>query len=306
MSLPLSLSILTVSLGFLPSAWLWYARARGRRDWLLTLATAGGVVTFAYAAGPWLFVTYWLRYVALATYGAVAYASYGSRGRLVPAAPPKAPGLNLLLRAVALVTVLALNGLALTAGMAPDGAVEMAFPLPHGTYSVLQGGNSIISNPFHRMSATERFAVDLVKLNPYGARANGLAPAALAAYAVFDDSVMAPCDGTVTEAVDGAADNAPGRANVAMPAGNHIILRCDGTDLLLAHLREGSVTVHPDQRVIPGQLVGRVGNSGNTSEPHLHISASSGGRAVPLTFGGRFLSLNSVYHAGGSRTGRVQ
>ncbi|MBI4501215.1 MAG: hypothetical protein HY700_08645 [Gemmatimonadetes bacterium] len=243
MSLPLILSVPTLALGFLPAVWLWHARARGKRDSLLTLATAGGIVTFAYAAGPWLFVSYWLRYVALATYGAVAFTSWGSRRRLVPATSPEATRLSLLLRVAALVTVLALNGLAFTAGMAPDGAVEMAFPFLHGTYTVLQGGNSLISNPFHRASATERFAVDLVKLNSYGARAKGLAPDALASYAVFDDSVMSPCDGTVAEAVDGVADNPPGRANVAVPAGNHLILRCDGVELLLAHLRAGSVTV---------------------------------------------------------------
>lgn len=306
MSLPLILSVLTLSLGFLPSAWLWYARARGRRDWLLTLATAGGVVAFAFTAGPWLFVSYWLRYVALATYGAVAFASFWRRRRLGSAVSAEVPRLNFFFRAVALVTVFALNVLALTAGMVPKGAVEMAFPLPHGRYSVLQGGNSLISNPFHRTSATERFALDLVKLSFFGARANGLAPEALTAYAVFDDSVISPCYGAVAATVDGVADNPPGRANIVVPAGNHIILRCDGMDLLLAHLREGSVAVRPNQRVVPGQFVGRVGNSGNTSEPHLHISASRGRAAVPLTFGSRFLSLNSVYHARGRRTRRAQ
>jgi len=164
--------------------------------------------------------------------------------------------------------------------------------LAGGSYGVLQGGSSFITNPFHRGSAAERFAVDLVKLNSYGARAVGLAPKALTAYAVFDDAVSSPCDGTVVEAMDGVPDNVPGRANVAAPAGNHIILRCEDTDVLLAHLEQGSVTVGAAQRVRRGQLVGRVGNSGNTSEPHLHISASRAGQAVPLTFDGRFLSIN--------------
>lgn len=54
--------------------------------------------------------------------------------------------------------------------------------------------------------------------------------------------------------------------------GNHVVLDLgDGTYALLAHLKNGSLEVHPGQRVKAGDLIGRCGNSGNTSEPHLHF-----------------------------------
>jgi peptidase M23-like protein len=283
-----------VALGFLPTAWLWLARRRDRRRWLFTVAMSGGLVAFAYTSAPWLFVTYYLRFVAVAAFGVVVFAS--RLRHWDPALPPRAkPGpLGLALRGAALGGVIALNVLGLAARVAPPRSVDMTFPLSHGTYTVLQGGNSFITNPFHRGNPSERLALDLVKLNSYGARARGLAPTDLGAYAVFDDSVFSPCDGAVVKAVDAVADNPPGHANLAAPAGNHVILRCQGVDLLLAHLREGSVSVHPTESVVRGLLIGRVGNSGNTSEPHLHISGSRRGLAVPLTFSGRFLSLNTI------------
>lgn len=83
------------------------------------------------------------------------------------------------------------------------------------------------------------------------------------------------------------------------PAGNHVELEtADGVRIFLAHMLKGSVRVSTGDRVRRGDPLGKVGNSGNTSEPHLHIHAVRGGRGlfegkgVPLTFGGRFLVRN--------------
>jgi murein DD-endopeptidase MepM/ murein hydrolase activator NlpD len=72
-------------------------------------------------------------------------------------------------------------------------------------------------------------------------------------------------------------------------------------DVLLAHLRQNSLTVAPGQVIAAGDLLGRVGNSGNTSEPHLHVHAirtGSGdmrdGEPVPFTFANRFLIRNDL------------
>jgi murein DD-endopeptidase MepM/ murein hydrolase activator NlpD len=70
----------------------------------------------------------------------------------------------------------------------------------------------------------------------------------------------------------------------------------------MAHLMQGSVLVKIGDRVTAGQTLARVGNSGNTSEPHLHIHAKHGGRpesmldgeGVPIRFGGRWLIRNSL------------
>lgn len=66
-------------------------------------------------------------------------------------------------------------------------------------------------------------------------------------------------------------------------------------------MRQGSVAVREGDAVTTGQLIGAVGNSGNTTEPHLHIHAvraetdnSISGTGVPIFFHGRFLVRNSV------------
>ena len=84
---------------------------------------------------------------------------------------------------------------------------------------------------------------------------------------------LAPADATVAAAVDDLRDNKPHvQTDAAHPAGNHVILDFgNGEFALLAHLQKGSVKVKAGDRVQTGQQLGLCGNSGNTSEPHLHF-----------------------------------
>lgn len=60
-------------------------------------------------------------------------------------------------------------------------------------------------------------------------------------------------------------------AGTARVLGNHVVVaHDDGTAAVYAHLRRGSAAVRTGQRVGVGELLGRVGNTGNTSLPHLH------------------------------------
>jgi murein DD-endopeptidase MepM/ murein hydrolase activator NlpD len=139
-------------------------------------------------------------------------------------------------------------------------------------------------------------------LNAIGNRARGIAPAALRDYASYDAVVHSPCAGIVEEVVDNLPDNSPGEANPQHLSGNHVWLRCGALRILLAHLRPGSVEVTVGGSVRGGQAIGRIGNSGNTREPHLHVSAMAADSPVPwplaagapITFDGRFLSMNDV------------
>ena len=158
---------------------------------------------------------------------------------------------------------------------------------------------------YHHSNEAQAYAVDIVALNAAGLHARGLMPTDLDRYAVFGRDVHSPCTGTVVETRDGLADLVPPATDRENPAGNHVVLRCTGTtptvDVLLAHLQRGSVAVEPGAPVSAGRLLGRVGNTGNTSEPHLHVHAvltGSGGvldgEGVPVSFDGRFLVRNSL------------
>ena len=108
---------------------------------------------------------------------------------------------------------------------------------------------------------------------------------------------------TIVAATDGLQDLVPPEEDRQNLAGNHVIVGCQGAEVVLAHLLEGSVSVRPGDRVTPDTLLGRVGNSGNTTEPHLHLHAKRGGTsgdalsgtAVPFTLNGRWLVRGSVF-----------
>lgn len=104
--------------------------------------------------------------------------------------------------------------------------------------------------------------------------------------------VIAPTDGTVMTVHDSEPDHPAyrglpslgyaltqrGRAAAGWRAlaGNHVMIRSPGGIVALCHLQRGSVQVRPGQEVRTGQDMGRCGNSGNSTEPHLHIQAIDG------------------------------
>ncbi|HVI59987.1 MAG TPA: M23 family metallopeptidase [Luteimonas sp.] len=138
-----------------------------------------------------------------------------------------------------------------------------------GAWYVFWGGRTIEQN-YHAAVRGQRFAYDLVKrVDGSTHRGDGKA---LDDYYCWNQPILAPADATVLEAVDGLPDQAIGTRNTEAIAGNHVMLDLgQGEYALLAHLRRGSVAVKPGQHVARGETIGRCGNSGNTSEPHLHF-----------------------------------
>ncbi|RIX30699.1 M23 family metallopeptidase [Amnibacterium setariae] len=138
----------------------------------------------------------------------------------------------------------------------------------------------------------QAFAIDLLAApagveRPRFGEAGGsfLAPERFPAFGL---PVLAPADGVVVRAVDRMRDHRSRSSWLAYalffleaipreavgPAGvlgNHVVLRlADGTHFVLAHLQAGSVGVRRGDRVAVGQVLARCGNTGSTTEPHLH------------------------------------
>jgi hypothetical protein len=187
--------------------------------------------------------------------------------------------------------------------------VDLAFPLRHGTYYVAAGGSTELLNPHLRTLTADRFrayrgqsyGVDLIKLRRPGTRASGLLPRDPVRYAIYGDTVYAPCSGAVVRSEDGFEDMRPPQPDRAHMAGNYVLLNCGGVHVLLGHLRPGSVRVLVGEPVAAGAAIGQVGNSGNTNEPHLHLHAQRpatagheplSGDPLPVRFDGRFLVRN--------------
>ncbi|HET7460790.1 MAG TPA: M23 family metallopeptidase [Longimicrobium sp.] len=165
-----------------------------------------------------------------------------------------------------------------------DYTTKTALRLPFdGEWYVFWGGRTREQN-YHVIAPDQRFAYDLVVLRDGSTHAGD--GTRVEQYHCWGRPILAPGAGTVLTAVDSLADNTPGQMDPAHAAGNHVIIdHGNGEYSLLAHLRRGSVAVHAGQRVAPGDKLGECGNSGNTSEPHLHYHLQNGpafGRAEGL------------------------
>lgn len=258
----------------------------------MSTAVCGSAIAFAFLTAPWALTSYYLRYASFVLFVlAVIYTSRRTKFN-----GDKLRHWSMLRFSVSLLALLlfvVLDALAVVGFHQPGRPLNLSFPLASGKYYVLQGGSSVVTNPFHA-SGGSRLAFDIIKLNEFGNRANGIAPQSLAAYEIFGERLYSPCAGTVLSVQDGLPDKAPGRPDAEHPAGNHLILKCGDTEVFLAHLKCDTIAVKVGQVVSAGELLGKVGNSGNTLEPHLHISATTGGAERGLTFDNRKLSVNSV------------
>jgi hypothetical protein len=96
-------------------------------------------------------------------------------------------------------------------------------------------------------------------------------------YLAYGADVLAVADGTVTTVVDGVPENAPGVMNRDAIFGNFVTIRhTDSLYSLYAHLQPGRMRVQVGASVKAGTMIGACGNSGNSSEPHLHFQLQDG------------------------------
>jgi hypothetical protein len=293
----------------LPLLLIWWVFAPGRSGRLELLAKSLLVFNYLIAitvAGVWVVPSIYAPYAYFALFAIyVVIAWYVKRDR--PWYPQTRAARN---RVIAYGVIAAL--LAVFTAVAGYGArsvdetpVALDFPLREGTFYVVNGGGNDILNmhmaaadPKHAAFRGQSRALDIVAVDRWGQRSDGLLPDNPEAYVVFGKPVVAPCDGVVKLAVDGLPDLAPPKADPTHLAGNHVMLTCGSVEVLLAHLQNGSVAVKPGDVVKRGDPLGRVGNSGNTSEPHLHVHAQRGGPEdtlldrdpLPMSFGGRVLA----------------
>ena len=146
-----------------------------------------------------------------------------------------------------------------------------------------------------RAQIAQRFAIDWVKLGDDGKTFRG-DPLKNESYLAYGAEALSVGEGVVTETKDGIPQNVPGEDSRAVPitletvGGNHVIVDLGrGHFAFWAHLQPGSLRVKVGDHVRRGQVVGLVGNSGNSTEPHLHFhvtdaSSPLGSEGVPYVF----------------------
>ena len=302
--------LLQVGLPILLLAWFAAGRNSSRLQWLARATAILLYLAAMHVAGLWV-VLPWYTAVAFAA-GLAIVALLQVRGvrrlpwrdqRVVWRASTVSSGIL----ATFAVTVLATAAVARRPPQ--DEVIDLRFPLRDGVYYVANGGSVGLMNS-HLLTLTgERFrayrgqsyGVDLLKLDTFGMRASGLLPANPARYAIYGEPVHAPCSGVVVQSEDGAPDMPPPQPDRSRMAGNYVLLDCNGVHVLLGHLKPGTVRARPGQWIDAAAIVGLVGNSGNSNEPHLHVHAQRpgadsreplSGEPLPMRFDGRHLVRN--------------
>jgi hypothetical protein len=290
--------------------WQWRGSVASRLQWWARTLAFGGYLVALLLAGFWTILPRWLAWLYLALFAVTSVVSW----RRAQSLPSRAPGaqrhrVDVAVHLAFAVVFLAATGYAASGRMLPGtAAVELTFPLHGGHFVVGSGGSNRLLNLHLRTLHEPRlepwrgqsYAVDILELNHFGIRAQGLAPDDPRHYVIFGREVLAPCPGRVIESRDGLPDTPNEDRDGRTLAGNFVMLDCGGYHVLLAHLKQGSVQTKPGESVATGQALGEVGNSGNSSEPHLHIHAQRPGSALgaldgeplPIRFGGRYLVRN--------------
>ena len=172
-----------------------------------------------------------------------------------------------------------------------------------GEWFVLNGGRSVLLNGH---SPNESNAVDFQRLGTNGRTHTGGGDAPLTDYAGFGMPVLAPADGRIVEVTDGYADTPPGTNG---DHANNLVVDIGGDRyVVLAHLKQGSVTVQVGDVVRRGQPLAAVGNTGHTNEPHLHLQVQDSpagtedaDRTYPMVFRNVHITRGGPWPWGDSR-----
>jgi murein DD-endopeptidase len=189
-------------------------------------------------------------------------------------------------------------------------AIAIGPPLRGGNWFAANGPDNVTG---HRRAMipldgspwiAQRFAIDWVQVLDNSTRVGD--PEDNSNYHAWGQDVLAVADGVVASIHDGIPENVPGLNSRAVPitretiGGNYIILDIgNGNYAFYAHLQPGSLRVGVGDLVRRGDVIGLVGNSGNSTEPHLHFHI--GDHNAPLASEGLPYVFEEFYLQGRGR-----
>ena len=235
---------------------------------LLSLSLA----VFIYLFGVWVFLSVYLKYVFITIYFIVWLLVLINKKKVTGTQPPQRANIILTLTSAAIFYLLSILYFTGTAGK-PYSIINLTLPFKKGTYFVFQGGKGLPTNFFHFTGQRTAFAMDIIKLNKIGNRANCIFSSTLVDYEIFGDTIYSPCAGTVIKTENDNPDNIPPLRKRGPTNINQVLIETGNAYIFLGHLKQGSLLVKAGDEVRAGAPLGLSGNSGMSLEPHLHIQA---------------------------------
>jgi len=138
-----------------------------------------------------------------------------------------------------------------------------------GRWLTFWGGDTEDLNAHHGV-VSQKYAFDFVAVDEKGNECQGEGKQNQNYYS-FGQEILAPAAGKIVEAFDGIKDTQPGDMKSYIAEGNTVVIKHQGGEFsVLCHLKQDSVEVQTGEEVNQGEIIGRCGDSGNASEPHLH------------------------------------
>lgn len=156
-----------------------------------------------------------------------------------------------------------------------DYVTKTSLELPFNEdWFVFWGGRTIDEN-YHAASKSQRFAYDLFIMKDGVSHAGD--GSKLSDYYCYGAEVLAPAAGTIVWSCDSLPDQVPGQMDPANPIGNGVVIdHGNGEFSLFAHMQPKSLKVKTGDKAKASAVLGLCGNSGNTSEPHIHYHLQDG------------------------------
>ena len=270
--------------------------------WIFTVISFGSVIAYFWATARWEIVSIYLRPIFPILYLIACVVGY--RRIKKPETPPSKLVLilGISIHVILIVFFSGLNWFSLRGYITPENTIDLASPFHSGKQIVLHGGSSPFTNG-HFHVKPQNYALDIVGLNKLGMRSSSISGGSdLDNYVIYGEPVYSPIDGKILIAVDKYKDQIPPKTDVENIAGNHILIESNGIEIFLAHFKKGSIAVKEGDIVTTNTLLGRVGNTGNTSEPHLHMHIEKDGDkntilngiAIPFTIDSQYLVRGDV------------
>lgn len=294
--------------------WTWrrsYASIAGLSLQALVLLS---YTAFIFLMGSWVFASFYLRYAILILAVAVIIRSLTRVSNLPFFVTPHFLGwVGCCAGVVITAGLLYLVAGAIRSHFYEETPVNLAFPFKNGTYAVFEGGNGRMSSlmNYHygasihkgaRTNLSMRYAVDITKVTRWGNDADGFLPIQKEKYAIFNQVVYSPCDGEVSHVEDKWPNETPWTGNPPYNVGNHVLITSNDFGVLMGHLQKGSMLMKTGDSVKTGEPIAQAGNSGWTSQPHLHIQAMRkstgsfwGWEGIPIFFDGKNPVKNSLF-----------
>lgn len=144
-----------------------------------------------------------------------------------------------------------------------------------GEWFTVWGGDTKAQN-YHVIQAGQRRAFDFLILGENN-KTHERSGTRNEDYFAFGKPLYAVCDAEVIQVIDGVHDNKPGDMNPKDVTGNTVVLKTANDEYIFyAHFENQTIKVKEGQMVKKGQYLGNCGNSGNSTEPHLHLHIQDG------------------------------